>query len=126
MADINVKARNSANQQQIKTDEQVADEEDAAHKVDDEAGAFIRAAVIFLTVVQLIAVNEPEYEQSIDDDEAGDLVGVLVLVEVSNNEDLQQLKETSETEQSKENLQPHEHRDPASGLQLLMTTYDHG
>jgi hypothetical protein len=89
---IKVKARNSTNQQQIKTDEQIADEDDAAHKVDDEAGAFVRAAVILLTVVQLIAVDEPEYEQSVDNDEAGDLVGVLVLVEVSNNEDLQQLK----------------------------------
>ena len=51
MTHIKVKARNSTNQQQIKTDEQIADEDDAAHKVDDEAGAFVRAAVILLTVV---------------------------------------------------------------------------
>ena len=73
----------------------------------------------------MITVNQPQYQQSIDDDQSSDLVCVLVLIEVSNDEDLQQLAETAEAKQSEENLQPHEHRDAARCLALMMASNDH-
>ena len=92
MPHVEVEARHSAYQKSVESDHQIADEKDAAHELGEELSALVQATVVVLAVVDLIAVDEPAYQQSIHQDQSGYLVLVAKVVEVLNHKDLQQLE----------------------------------
>ena len=84
MQNIPVQARYCAKKQEVEGHHDVAEEEYAAHGLRHENCRFLAFTIIFVWEVQLVAVDEPDYEEWIHEKNAHELVPAPEIVEVPN------------------------------------------